>query len=88
MIGANVIVVDGVTIADGAIIAAGAVVTKNIPAYSIAGGVPARVIKYRFENNKIVKLLAIRWWDMDVDLIKNNFKKFHNIDDFLNYFSK
>jgi len=82
-IGANVIVVDGVKIGDGVIVAAGSVVTKEIPPYAIVGGVPAKVIKYRFEKNEIEKLLELKWWDMDIEYFKNNFSKFHNINDFL-----
>lgn len=82
-IGANVIVLDGVTIADGVIIAAGSVVTKDIPPYAISGGVPAKVIKYRFKEKDISKLIELKWWDMDAEYLKANFKRFHNIEDFL-----
>ena len=78
-LGANVIVVDGVKIGDGAIVAAGSVVTKDIPPYTIVGGVPAKIIKYRFEKEEIEKLLQLKWWDMDVEYLKENFIKFHNI---------
>ncbi|WP_051989363.1 CatB-related O-acetyltransferase [Halobacillus sp. BAB-2008] len=54
-LGAHTIVLDGVTIGEGAIVAAGAVVTKDVPAYSIAGGVPAKVIRYRFGTETIEK---------------------------------
>lgn len=84
-IGARAIILDGVSIGDGAIVAAGAVVTKDIPAYAVAGGVPARVIKYRFSTEQIKHLLAIRWWDKDVNWLKTNYKLFHNIDDILTY---
>lgn len=82
-IGANVIVLDGVNISDGVIVAAGSVVTKDIPAYAIVGGVPAKIIKYRFEKDEIDKLLQIKWWDMDVEYLKKNYKKFHNIKTFI-----
>jgi len=59
-IGANAIILQGVTIGDGAVIAAGAVVTKDVPPYAIVGGVPAKVIKYRFSDDVILKLLEIR----------------------------
>ena len=87
-IGANAIVMDGVTISDGAIVAAGAVVTKNVPPYAIVGGVPAKIIRYRFEHDQIEKLLYIKWWNMDIEYLKNNFKMFHKIDDFLKFISK
>lgn len=83
-LGANVIVVDGVNISDGVIVAAGSVVTKNIPPYAIVGGVPAKIIKYRFEKDEIEKLIEMKWWNMDVEYLKNNFKKFHDVKDFSN----
>jgi len=59
--GANII--EGVTVGDGCVVGAGAVVTNNLPPYSIAAGVPARVIKKRFDDNSISRLLGLRWWD-------------------------
>ncbi|GAA4459045.1 hypothetical protein GCM10023189_32190 [Nibrella saemangeumensis] len=61
-IGARAIVMDGVKINHGAVIAAGAVVTKDVPAYSIVGGVPAKVIKYRFPEEVRNALLETEWW--------------------------
>ena len=58
-IGANVTVVSGVTIGQGAVVAAGSVVTKDVPAYAIVGGNPAKVIKYRFQPETIGKLVAL-----------------------------
>lgn len=62
-IGANVTILDGVSIGDGAVIGAGAVVTKDIPPYAIAVGVPAKVIKYRFDEQTIQKLQEKEWWN-------------------------
>lgn len=62
-IGTNVTIFRKVTIGHGAIIAAGAVVTKDVPPYAIVGGLPAKVIRYRFDEKTIEKLLALRWWD-------------------------
>jgi acetyltransferase-like isoleucine patch superfamily enzyme len=71
-IGVNNIIMDGVTIGDGAVIAAGAVVTKDIPPYAIAGGVPAKVIKYRFSEDVIAFLLELKWWNFtDEEIFKN-----------------
>ncbi|MBC9207038.1 CatB-related O-acetyltransferase [Roseomonas aerophila] len=65
--GTNAIVMRGVHIGHGAIVAAGAVVTKDVPPYAIVGGVPARVIRYRFDRATIVALLRLRWWDYTAD---------------------
>jgi acetyltransferase-like isoleucine patch superfamily enzyme len=62
-IGARAIIMGGITIGNGAVIAAGAVVTKDIPPYSIVGGVPAKIIRYRFDQSTIEKLIASVWWE-------------------------
>jgi virginiamycin A acetyltransferase len=71
-IGQNVTVMPGVKIGDGAIIAANSVVTKNIPAYHIAGGNPVKIIRKRFEDDLIGYLLKIKWWDWDSEKIFKN----------------
>lgn len=70
-IGYRVTIVGGVKIGDGAIIGAGAVVVDNIPPYSVAVGVPAKVVKYRFGEKEIEELLKIKWWDLGFSKIKN-----------------
>lgn len=82
-IGDSVSILNGIRIGDGAIIAAGAVVTKNVPAYAIAGGVPAKVIRYRFSDEQIASLLRIKWWDLDMETLSKLSVSFSNIDDFL-----
>lgn len=63
-VGHNATILGGVKIGDGAIIGAGAVVTKDVEPYAIVGGVPAKVIKYRFTKEVIEQLLEIKWWDL------------------------
>ena len=69
-IGANVTVLDGLTIGNGAVIAAGAVVVKDVPAYAIVGGNPAKVIKYRFSQNIIDELEEIGFWNLPIEEIE------------------
>lgn len=64
-IGANVIVRRGVTIADGAVVGAGAVVLTDVPAYAVVVGVPAKIVRYRFNEETIRKLLELKWWEID-----------------------
>lgn len=70
-IGKSAIVMDGVTIGDGAIVGANAVVTKDVPPYAIVAGVPAKIIKYRFDEETIKDLLEIKWWELDEKDIAN-----------------
>ncbi len=76
-IGARVIILDGVKIGNGVIVAAGAVVTKDVPDYAVVGGVPAKIIKYRFSKSKMEYLLKHSWWDYDLKKIKKNIDKFN-----------
>lgn len=83
-IGANATILSGVTIGDGAVVAAGAVVTESVPPYAIVGGVPARVIKYRFEAETIESLLRVAWWDWSPQSIRENMELFYlPVDAFL-----
>lgn len=69
-ISTEVIILSGVCIGNGVVVAAGAVVTKDIPDYAIVGGNPAKIIRYRFNEEKINLLLKMKWWDWDEDIIK------------------
>ncbi len=64
-IGNNVVLKPGVTVGNGAVVATNAVVTKDVPDYAIVGGVPAKIIRYRFEPETITALLALQWWNYD-----------------------
>ncbi|ASJ06388.1 xenobiotic acyltransferase family protein [Thermococcus pacificus] len=70
-IGANAVIMPGVRIGNGAIIGAGAVVTRDVPDYAIAVGVPAKIKKYRFTEEIIEKLKEIEWWNFPVEYLKN-----------------
>ena len=76
---------EGITIGDGAIVAAGAVVTKDVPPYAIVGGVPAKLIRYRFEDQKIIQnLLDAKWWDQPMEWLQENAGAFSCVDELLN----
>lgn len=68
-IGYEAVIMAGVTIGDGAVIGARAVVTKDVPPYTIVGGVPAKTIRKRFSEETIADLMKIRWWDWPVKKI-------------------
>jgi acetyltransferase-like isoleucine patch superfamily enzyme len=71
-IGNSVVIKGGVMIGDGAVVGAVAVVTHDVPAYAIVAGVPATIIKYRFDDEKIRRLLETKWWDWSDDEIRRN----------------
>jgi acetyltransferase-like isoleucine patch superfamily enzyme len=82
-IGANVTIMDNVRIGNGAIVAAGSIVTKDVPDYAIVGGNPARVIKYRFNEEQIKGLLETEWWNFDEETLKAIDPWTRNIDEFI-----
>ena len=82
-IGANVTVLDGVHIADGAVIGAGAVVVDDIPPYAIAVGVPAKVVKYRFDKKTIEALLEKQWWNGTEEELKRVARDFWEVESFI-----
>ena len=85
-IGAKSTIMSGIKISNGSIIAAGSIVTKDVPPYAIVAGNPGRIVKFRFNENQIDKLLKISWWNWDEDKIKNEAMNMwsDNIDKFIN----
>lgn len=79
-LGYDSLVKNGVTIGDGAIVAARAVVVKDVPPYAVVAGNPAKVVKMRFEDTDITRLLSIAWWDWDIDEINRNLDLICNLD--------
>jgi acetyltransferase-like isoleucine patch superfamily enzyme len=87
-IGANAIILDGITIGDGAIIGAGCVVNKDVKPYEICVGNPMRVVRKRFSDEMIEKLLYIKWWDRESTWLKSNASLFKNVELFLEHYDK
>ena len=82
-IGANVTVLDGVRIGNGAVIGAGAVVNTDIPPYAIAVGVPAKVVKYRFDEQTVERLQKKQWWNGSEEELKKVERAFWDVEAFV-----
>lgn len=82
-IGSGVKIKGGIRIGTGAVVAMGAVVTKDIPPYAIVGGVPASIIRYRFEEDEIKQLLESKWWEKDENWLRAHSGSFNNLKQFL-----
>ena len=82
-IGANAIIIDGINIANGAVIAANSVVVKDVGAYEVVGGNPAKLIKKRFDDVQIKYLQETAWWNNDEAWVQSNISRFWNIEDFM-----
>ena len=86
-IGERAMLIGGVHIADGAVVLAGAVVTKDVPPYAIVGGVPAKIIRYRYDEETISFLLQAQWWNNTEDWFKENWKLLTDIDNLKAYYN-
>ena len=84
-IGNNVIIMDGIKIGDGAIIGTSAIVTKDVEPYSVMGGVPAKLIRKRFDTDVIDALLEFKWWEMDFYWIERHHELFLQPDRFVTF---
>lgn len=84
-IGTNVIIKAGVIVGTGAVIASGAVVTKDVEPYAVVGGIPAKVIKYRFDEKKIGELLESEWWNWPEDRIQEYAHLVQDPEEFLSH---
>lgn len=85
-IGDGVFVKNGVKIGDGAVIGARAVVTKDVPPYAIVGGIPAKVIRYRFDEKVVQDLMKLKWWNLDDETIKQI--PYENVEDAIEFLKK
>lgn len=85
-IGEGVFLVGGITIGDGAVVLAGAVVTKDVPPYAIAGGVPAKILKYRYDEETISFLLDVKWWNHSTDWFREHWELLCDIEKLKDYY--
>lgn len=85
LIGTGAIIKRGIKIGNGAVIGAGAVVTKDIKPYAVVGGIPAKVLYYRFKEDEIIELEKIQWWNWNEEEVKNGYKYMENVNDFIKY---
>ena len=84
-VGNDVCFVGGVHVGDGAVVLSRAIVTKDVPPYAIVGGIPAKVIGYRYDEETIKFLQEIQWWNQDVEWIKEHWDLFSNMEAFKLY---
>jgi phosphonate metabolism protein (transferase hexapeptide repeat family) len=82
-LGHSCTIMAGVTVGNGAVVGSGAVVTKDVPPYAIVAGVPAKIIRFRFNRKVAAALQEIAWWDWPYELIKERFSDFHDLREFI-----
>lgn len=82
-IGDSAKLMEGVKIGNGAIVAAGSLVTNDVPPYAVVGGVPAKIIKYRFDGNVIKSLLESQWWNREEEWIEKHANDFADVQKFV-----
>lgn len=87
-INSNVTIISGVNVGDGAVLLAGAVITKDVPPYAIVGGVPAKIIKYRYSEADIKLLLESRWWNKSLTWIQEHKAAFLDFNHFITLVSR
>lgn len=80
--GAHVVIADGVAIGNGAVIGAGAVVARDVEPYAIVGGVPARVLRHRFDSETVELLQRFKWWNRDLSWLRQNAALFADVEAF------
>lgn len=88
LISANAMVMSGVTIGTGAVVGAGAFVNKDVPPYAIVAGIPAKIIRYRFDETTIQRLLDSEWWKSDKSELTKYREYFNDVNLFLEKFNK
>lgn len=87
-IGANVTLIGGVEIHDGAVVLANAVVTKDVPSYAIVGGVPAKIIGYRYDEETIQFLQKTKWWNNQPEWFEKNWRLLNDIEALKEFFNQ
>lgn len=78
-IGNSALIINGCKVGNGAVVAAGAVVTKDVPPYAVVAGVPARIIRYRFDDATIEELESFEWWNKNDEWLTNNIRLFYDV---------
>ena len=79
-IGVRVFFTGGIHVGDGAVVLSGAVVTKDVPPYAVVGGVPAKIIKFRYNQETINWLLKVQWWNRPLEWLRENSELMCNIN--------